>query len=78
MQLLAGTDAGRGGGVRVRVRGGILLFGCTGRGWSGGSGQGHTQERTHTHTHRNVHANVVPARRENSGKRSGSLKCLEL
>ena len=56
MQLLAGTDAGTGGGVRVRVQGGILLFGCTGRGWSGGRGQGHT----HRNTHRNVHANVAP------------------
>ena len=52
MQLLGGTDAGTdAGGVRVRVRGGILLFGRTGRGWSGGRGQGHTHRNTHTHTH---------------------------
>ena len=40
----------RGVGVRVRVRGGILLFGCTGRGWSGGRRQGHTQEQTQERT----------------------------
>ena len=50
MQLLAGTDAGTGGGVRVRVQGGILLIGRTGRGWSGGRGQGHTQEHTQERT----------------------------
>ena len=52
MQLLAGTDAGTGGGVRVRVRGGFCskTLGCTGRGWSGGRGQGHAQEHTQERT----------------------------
>ena len=46
MQLLAGTDAGTGGGVRVRVQGGFCSLAAQDGGWSGGRGQGHTQEHT--------------------------------
>ena len=57
MQLLVGTDAGTGGGVRVRVRGGFCSLAAQDGGGLGAGGRDtHTQE----HTQRNVHANVAP------------------
>ena len=59
MQLLAGTDAGTGGGVRVRVRGGDSALWPHRTGVVRGQGAG-THTHTHRNTHRNVHANVAP------------------
>ena len=50
MQLLAGTDAGTGGGVRVRVRGGFCSLAAQDGGGPGAGGR-----RAHTHTHRGTH-----------------------
>ena len=47
MQLLAGTDAGTGGGVRVRVRGGFCSLAAQD---GGGPGGGVQEAGTHTHT----------------------------
>ena len=55
MQLLAGTDAGTGGGVRVQVRGGFCSLAAQDGGGLGAGGRD-----THRNTHRNVHANVAP------------------